>query len=136
MAGYFKKLNGYVYEGEYIAAERLANGQFAVIDATGVIACAAAKALRLRVTEVTELWGLRAVEATVVAVGADEVYFVENEWDINDTGEYDESLYLNKIGEPVRMRRPTLGDKVIFTTLVGAVGDLVGPTAAGLVAVI
>lgn len=137
MAGYFKKLNGYVYEGTYLASEPLANGLFAVIDATGKVKKNDdAKDLRLRVTEVTSLFGLRAVEATVVEAGADEVYFVENEWDIDDNDEYNEALYTNKVDEPVRMRRPTIGDKVIFTTLVGAVGNTIGPVAGGLVAVI
>lgn len=137
MAGYFKKLNGYVYEGTYLASEPLANGLFAVIDATGKVnKNDDAKDLRLRVTEVTSLFGLRAVEATVVEAGADEVYFVENEWDIDDNDEYNEALYTNKVDEYVRMRRPTIGDKVIFTTLVGAVGNTIGPVADGLVAVI
>lgn len=50
-----------------------------------------------------------------MSTGADEVFFVENEWDINDAENYDTAKYTCKIGSYVKMRRPTVGDQVIAT---------------------
>lgn len=36
MAGYMTKLQGYVYDGAHVAAEKLQNGVFAEITADGV----------------------------------------------------------------------------------------------------
>ena len=61
MAGYFRKLNGYVYNGEFVADEELENGVFAEITSTGVKAITAAKDTILRVAEKTILWGADAL---------------------------------------------------------------------------
>lgn len=139
MAGYFRKLNGHVYNGEFTAAEVMQNGVFAEITADGVKMITAAKDTILRVADKTVLWGMDALVQDVVSTGADEVFFVENEWDINDNEDYDTAKYACKVGAFVKMRRPTVGDQVIMTvaselyaTL--AVGDQVQPAANGTVA--
>lgn len=100
---------------------------------------AAAGDMEMRVREKTELWGLDAVVLDVTAQGADEIYMVENEWDINDNEEYDESAYTVAIGEYVKMRRPKIGDQIIVSVATSvasslAVNDIVTPAANGTVA--
>ena len=112
---------------------------FAEITASGVKKVTAAKDTLLRVEEKTELWGLPAVVLNVTGVGTDEVYFVENEWDINDSQEYDETDYTLPTGKYVRMKRLVPGEQVIMSvdgTLYAAlsVGDTVKPASGGTVA--
>ena len=139
MAGYFRKLNGHVYNGEFTAAEVMQNGVFAEITTDGVKMTTAAKDTILRVADKTVLWGMDALVQDVVSTGTDEVFFVENEWDINDNEDYDTAKYACKVGAFVKMRRPTVGDQVIMTVASGlyatlAVGDQVQPAANGTVA--
>lgn len=61
MAGYFRKLNGHVYNGEYTAAEAMQNGVYAEIAAGGVKKTTAAKDTILRVADKTVLWGMDAL---------------------------------------------------------------------------
>ncbi len=61
MAGYFRKLNGHVYNGEFTAGETLENGVFVEITTDGVKALAAKGDMVLRVAEKTTLWGMSAV---------------------------------------------------------------------------
>ena len=75
----------------------------------------------------------------VVSVGEDEVFFVENEWDIRDNEDYDTAKYACKVGDFVKMHRPLVGEQLIATvgsTLFAAlaVGDKVTPAADGTVA--
>ncbi len=139
MAGYMKKLNGYVYDGEHIAAVAMPNGIFAEIAAAGVKPITAAGDMELRIDEKTTLWGLPALVLNLIVPGTKEQYFVENEWDINDNETYDEANYQCKIGQYVRMRRPVINDQLIMTvdaTLYAALneGDIVKPAVGGSVA--
>lgn len=94
MAGYMKKLQGHVYNGGHVAAEELTNGLFVEINAEGKVAkTAAAKDTVMRVVELTELWGMPAVVADVISVGADEVFFVENEWELYFDKNYDTAKF-------------------------------------------
>lgn len=99
MAGYMTKLQGRVYDGSNLSAEKLQNGVFVEITADGVKAVTAAKDTVLRVAEKTTLWGLPAVVLDVVSVGADEVFFVENEWDVALDAEYDTAAYELPVGK-------------------------------------
>jgi len=139
MAGYVTKLVGHVYDGANLSGETLVNGVFAEITANGVKKVTAAKDTLMRVEEKTELWGLPALVLNVTGVGTDEVYFVENEWDINDSEEYDETAYTLPSGKYVRMKRLVPGEQVIMSvdsTLYAAlsVGDTVKPASGGTVA--
>ena len=85
------------------------------------------------------LWGLDAVRLDVVSVGTDEVYFVEGEFEIDDTTAYDTSEYTIKTGKPVKMKRLLPGEQVIMSvgsTLYSALDDgyLVQPAAGGTIA--
>lgn len=61
MAGYFRKLNGHVYNGEFTATEAMQNGVFAEITTDGVKKTTAAKDTILRVADKTMLWGMDAL---------------------------------------------------------------------------
>lgn len=92
----------------------------------------------MRIVAKTARWGMPALVLTVTAVGKDELWFVESEWDINDNAPYDETLYETKPGTLVRMRRPLIGeslimtvDKALYDSL--ALGAKVAPAAGGAV---
>ncbi len=139
MAGYVTKMVGHVYDGANLSGETLVNGVFAEITANGVKKVTAAKDTLMRVEEKAELWGLPALVLNVTGVGTDEVFFVENEWDINDSEAYDETAYTLPSGKYVRMKRLVPGEQVIMSvdgTLYAAlsVGDTVKPASGGTVA--
>lgn len=69
----------------------------------------------------------------------DEVYFVENEWEVDENAEWNESDYTLPSDKYVRMKRLLPGEQVImsvasdlFASL--AQGDSVQPAAGGTVA--
>lgn len=66
------------------------------------------------------------------------IYFVENEYDIRNDGEYDESLYTTAAGKLVKMHAPVVGDQLIMSVTAEvlatlAVGDIVNPTTGGTI---
>lgn len=139
MAGYVTKLMGHVYDGANLSGEALINGVFAEIASGGVKKTTAAKDTLLRVEEKTELWGSPALRLNVTGAGTDEVYFVENEWEVDENAEWNEADYTLPAGKYVRMKRLLPAEQVIMTvgselyaTL--AVGDTVQPAAGGTVA--
>lgn len=139
MAGYVTKLMGHVYDGANLSGEALINGVFAEIASGGVKKTTAARDTLLRVEEKTELWGSPALRLNVTGAGTDEVYFVENEWEVDENAEWNEADYTLPAGKYVRMKRLLPGEQVIMTvgselyaTL--AVGDTVQPAASGTVA--
>lgn len=140
MAGYMRKLNGYVYDGANKAYAALPNGIFAAIGANGVVAIAEAGDMELRVEEKTTLWGLPALVLNVVIAGDKEHYFVENDLgEMENDPTYDGATYTCKVGGYVRMHRPLIGEQLIMTvdsTLYAAlaVGDTVKPASGGSVA--
>ena len=105
MAGYFTKLNGYVYNGEYKvkASTTVANGSF-VEPVSGTLTVqptsAAITGFKFKVVEKTTVYGLPALRMDVVGVPADgtEAYFVENVFDPLCYN-YDESNYTISAGE-------------------------------------
>ena len=139
MAGYFRKLNGYVYEGSYTAGEELENGVFAEISSGVVKKATAAGDAVFRVAEVTTMWGKNAVVLDVVDSGTKEQYMVENDFDVAGMSEYDTADQKVKAGEYVKMRRPTTGDQLILTGSGDAfkalkVGDQVTSAVGGSIA--
>lgn len=145
MAGYMRKLNGYVYEGSFAAGEELANGVFVeLVEVDGALVVKKltdAKGPTMMVKEITTLWNEPAVVATVVDAGTDNVYFVENEWEIDDSTSYDESKYTVKAGKLVKMHAPVKNDELIMTVAEELqetleVGALVQPAAGGTIAAI
>jgi len=145
MAGYFKKLDGHVYEGAFPAGVAMENGIFAEITKNAttnvyeVKPIAAAGDMELRVDEKTTLWGKEAIVATVTAPGTKVTYLVENEWLDDYMPNFNNAEYACKVGDLVRMRRPVLNDQVIVTVTKAlydtlAVGDTVKPAIGGSVA--
>lgn len=141
MAGYMKKLNGYVYDGEHVANAAMTNGIFVEIDATTgkVKPIASAGDTEYRVDAKTTLWMKPALVLNVIKEGDLEQYFLENEWDVKDMCTYDTAEYQCKAGEYCRMHRPVINDQLIMTvdsTLYAAlnVGDVVKPAVGGSVA--
>ena len=141
MAGYMTRLNGYVYDGHHVANEALTNGLFVELNAAGKVAkiAAAKTGLKMVVAEKTSIFGLPAVRLNVIANGDGGVYFVENEWDINDNGVYNEAEYTLPAGAYVKMHMPVVNDQLLVSvgdTLFAAlaVGDTVNPAAGGTIA--
>lgn len=139
MAGYFTKLNGHVYEGEYKAAEVLANGVFAEIGSTGVKKITAAGDAEFVIDELTTLWGLKAVRMHCIYEGTKDQYVVENEFEDYGDKDINYAEYTVPAGHYVKMRAPEKGDQLIVTvadelyaTL--AVGNTVKPAAGGSIA--
>lgn len=139
MAGYMKKLQGHVYDGAHTAAEELTNGLFVEIMPEGVKKTNGAKDTVMRVAEITELWGEPAIVADVISVGTDEVFFVENEWELYFDKNYDTAKYSVPAGHLVKMHRPLIGEQLIFTvseelSRALAIGAKIAPAAEGTVA--
>lgn len=136
MAGYMTRLNGYVYDGHHVAAEELPNGVFVELDSNNKVAkiTAAKSTLKMRVAEKTTLFGLPAVRLDVIANGNGGVYFVENEWEVDDYQRYNEAEYTVPAGKYVKMHMPVVNDQLIMSVTDAvlatlAVGDTVTPAA-------
>ncbi len=139
MAGYMRKLQGYVYNGEFKAAQPMENGLFVEIGANGVAPITAAGDAELRVAEKTVLWGRDALVLDVVIPGDKEQFFLENEWDFCDVCDYNTSTHTCRTGEYCRMHRLVEGEQLIMTVDAAVasalnVGDTVTPAVGGSVA--
>lgn len=141
MAGYMKKLNGYVYDGEHVANAAMPNGIFVEIDSsTGKVKpITAAGDTEFRVDAKTTLWMKPALVLNVILEGDKEQYFLENDFDLKAVPTYDSADYECKAGEYCRMHRPVINDQLIMTVtseLYAAlnVGDTVKPAIGGSVA--
>lgn len=143
MAGYMRKLQGYVYNGDYVSGETLENGVGAAIvtdNGNLVVKKLTAKGnTEFRVHEKTTLWGKDALVLDVIKLGGNDEYLVENEWDICEFCNYNTAEYTLPVGKLVRMHRLLEGEQFItdevaaatFTAL--AVGDTVVFGANGLI---
>jgi len=140
MAGYFRKLDGHVYNGAEKAYQELTNGLFVYIDgANGVKPLGSAGSAEFRVLEKTTLWGLPAVVLLCTDPGSNEHYVTENEFEIYGDKDFDQTTYSIPAGHYVKMRRPVLNDELIIsvTSEVLAtltVGDTVKPASGGSIA--
>lgn len=144
MAGYFTKLNGYVYSGEYkvAASKTVPNGSFVeAVSATLTVqpTSSAITGFKFKVVEKTTVYGLPALRMDVVGVPADgtEAYFVENVFDPLCYN-YNEANYTINAGEYVRMHMPQLGDQLLISVTsvlyaATSLGDLMVIDAAGTV---
>lgn len=115
MAAYFSKLNGSVYEGEYVAATDLENGTFVKLNSAGKVAAlsAANSNVVLRCVEKTDLWGLNALRLRVVAEDG-EVFMVAQDFDVVENTAYDEKEHWVPAGKLVKMRSPHISDEIIL----------------------
>ena len=115
MAGYMRKLGSYVYNGEYKAAQAMANGTFVDIQPQGVKPIAADGDAVLRVAEKTTLFGKKALVLDVVTAGTKETYFLENEAELPDGASFDTAEHICKAGDYCRMHRLIPGEQLIMS---------------------
>ena len=140
MAGYMTKVVGAdaIYEGSYLAAEDLLNGEFVELKEGKMAKTAAAKDLLLRVKEKDTLWGKPALRCDVIDEGSADVYFVEKLFtDYGD--EFNDAETKTKKDKHVRAHMPLKGEELLFTVsdeLYAALkaNDMVTPAAGGAVA--
>lgn len=145
MAGFMKRQDGHVYDGHHVAAETLENGVFVKINNNNKVAkleaadnTDAAKCV-MRMENKYYQWGLYFLAMNVLVNNAENLWFTENDWQIDDTLEYDETMYAVAAGKYVKMRQPVKGDmvymsvdKTLYDTV--AAGDKMKPVAGGTVA--
>lgn len=138
MPGFMSKLQGYHYEGEYVAASEMKNGIFCYINNGKMTKTNSEKDVELVVREKTDIGDDFGLRCFVKKAEGDVVYFVENGADINTSLSYDIFNNIIKQGEEVRAHRLIQGDDVIFSvdseTYSGVnVGDILKPGADGKV---
>ena len=114
MAGYFTKLNGRVYEGEYAANVDLENGTFVTINGSQkVIKSAANTNIELVCVEKTDLWGLPALRLRCEKEDG-AIYMVEGDPRVYEGETFDDRHHTVKAGELVKMRAPHISDEIIL----------------------
>lgn len=139
MAGYFTKLNGRVYEGEYAAAVDLENGTFVTINDSNKVAKSAANTnVELACIEKTDIWGLPALRLRVQKEDG-TVFMVEQDPYVEEVGAYDGVHRIVKANELVKMRSPHISDEILLEVTsaifsAAAVGDVYNVAANGLIA--
>ena len=125
MAGYMIKLNGYSYEGEYVAAADLLNGALVNIASNEATALSASKDMKFRILALEGPYGMSGLKLVVEEQGDDEVFLVEN----LPEGEaaYDETTYGPASGEHVRMHRLLAGEEFyVSSAIIDPTGYSVG----------
>lgn len=134
MTGYMSVLKNNVFDGRFLngAAAPVANGIIMKVNTTGdklVLpgsADAAFTCIGMPTTAdnaVTTIFGaIPAVEYLVTATGAAQYYFVENQFDINDSMAYDTTEYTVAVGKFLRAHPIEAGERFIVAgTKTGAV---------------
>ena len=140
MAGYMSKLQGYLFEGEKVngTAAPVQNGMLLVAgtstNAGKLVTPSADTTTKLLCKEVTNIYGLTAYRFEVAKL-ANNYYFVENGFEVNDDEAYDETLYTTAVGKRLRAHPLVVGEEFITTAVDGTptVGTEYGVKATGLV---
>lgn len=126
MAGYMTKLQGYVYEGEFVngTGEPIENGMLVAVG-TGenlgkmVLPEANADTKFICKEAMTIYGGIPAYRFIVKAV-AEPLYFVENGFDINvGEGEYDLTQYATKADAYLRAHPLLVGEEFVTDKVTG-----------------
>lgn len=139
MAGYFTKLNGYVYSGEYVASTDLENGTFVTLDTSNeVVAADTDGGLKFVCVEKTDIFGLPALRLRCTEEDGTQ-FMVEQDNKVDYIGEYDERHRKAEAGKLVKMRTPVVGDEILLevnTTIYAAasVGAAYKQAASGAIA--
>lgn len=113
MAGYMKKLNSYVFDGEYVSDVDLKSGEFVKITAGKVVKAAGSDVTLTKIAD-ESVYGVAGERARVDAVNG-LIYMVEPQHDVNDSVEYDYATYVVKAGEKVRMHPLSVGEELVHT---------------------
>lgn len=116
MAGYLTRLQGYVYDGEYLAATDLKNGQFVNIASNKATALSGVTDTKAKVVALEGPFGMDGVRADVVTQGDSEVYMVENVQSSESVGVYDETTFGPAAGEAARIHRLMAGEEFIVSS--------------------
>lgn len=125
MAGYMTKLQGYLYEGEYVNGETnpIENGVLVVIDrASGKMKLPGSADTTSKFTckEVTTIYGKPAYRFIVEKLDGN-YYFVENGYEFNDAEEYDLTLYSTKPGKFLRAHPLLVGEEFVTDKVTGTI---------------
>ena len=127
MAGYMTKLQGYVYEGEFVngTGAPVENGTLVALgsgdDAGKMVLPSTNADTKFLCKEVTTFYGgLPAYRFIVIAV-ADPLYFVENGFELNIGGEheFDTAEYATKAGAYLRAHPLLVGEEFITNAVTG-----------------
>lgn len=137
MAGYMTKLQGYLYEGEYVNGETtpIENGTLVVIDNGKMkLPGSADTTTKLICKEVTTIYGLPAYRFVVNKLNAN-YYLVENGYEFNDAEEYDLTTYATKPDKFLRAHPLVVGEEFVTNKVTGtpAVKTAYGVKADGTV---
>lgn len=126
MAGYMIRLQGYSYEGEYLANADLLNGELVYINSSNkVAAISTSKDMILRVVGLEGPYGMSGLRLVVEEQGSDEVFLVENLPE--GECEFDETTYGPSADEYVRMHRLLAGEEFyVSSAIIDPTGFQVG----------
>ena len=137
MAGFMKKLQGYVYEGELLngAGAPVANGILMVQDGANLVLPDADTTSKFVCKEVTSIYdGVTAYRFIVEKLNK-RYYFVENGFDINDSQAYDKRTYTTAVGDELRAHPLLVGEEFVTDMVTGtpAAGTAYGVKADGTI---
>ena len=127
MAGYMTKLQGYLYEGEFVngTGAPIQNGVLVALgtgnDAGKMVLPAANANTKFLCKEVATIYdGIPAYRFIVTAIAA-PVYFVEAGYELNVGGEaeYDTTTYATKAGAYLRAHPLQVGEEFVTTAVTG-----------------
>jgi predicted RecA/RadA family phage recombinase len=122
VAGYLTRLQGYVYDGEHLAATDLKNGQFVNIANNKATALSSVTDTKARVVALNGPFGMRGLQAEVIQQGSSEVYFVENVVHEEGIGAFDERNFGPAANEHARIHRLLAGEAFVVSS------DIIDPT--------
>lgn len=126
MAGYMTKLQGYLYEGEFVngVGAPVENGLLVALgtgdDAGKMVLPAANANTKFLCKEAAAIYdGIPAYRFVVTAIAA-PVYLVENGFDLNiGEGEYDTTMYATKDGAFLRAHPLQVGEEFVTNMVTG-----------------
>ena len=135
--GYMTKLQGYVYEGEWVNGESdpVPNGIVMVQNGNALELPSADSTTKFVCKEVTTIYGEVGYRFVVDKLNK-RYYFVENGMDdFNDGGEYDNRNYVTKAGELLRAHPLLVGDEFLTNAVTGTItaGSSYGVQADGTI---
>ena len=139
MAGYMSVLKNNVYDGRFAngADSAVANGTIMKVDTTGtklVLPGTADTAFKAIAVEKTTIYNtIPANEFLITATGDTQYYLVENDFDINDSAEYDETTYTTAVGALLRAHPIEVGER-LYADGTSAAGTAVSLKGVGTLA--
>lgn len=133
MAGYMTVLTHNVYHGGFTNGETKAveNGTLMVLDSTGtkLVLPTADTTTKILCTEKTTIYDTVTAYRCLMVNPAKMYFLVENEFDINDSAEYDTTKYTTDSGKLLRAHPIHAGEEFVVTA-----GDLTAGTEYGVLA--